>query len=156
LLSQTARRGQQGERLLRRALGPEAQLPEGPDVVDEDDRRKSQAAGYPPRAATEGRRASRRQRALLSALIVDVEAETSIRCRVENVSEQGARIRLADPRFLPQAFWLVAITAGLAYWAKTVWRDGDRLGITVDEPLDLKEPESLMARKLRPYWMSVR
>ena len=141
---------------MRRALGPEAQLPAGPDVVDEEDRRKGQAAGYPPRASTQGRRRSRRQRVLLSALIVDVDAETTIRCRVENVSEQGARIRLAGPGFLPPAFWLVAITAGLAYRATTIWRDGERLGVTVEEPLDLKDPDGQTARKLRSHWMNVR
>jgi PilZ domain len=141
---------------LRRAVGPQAQLTQTPDVHDDDERRKAQAPGFPYRAPTPGRRASRRQRVLLSALIVDVDAETTIRCRVENVSDQGARIRLADPRFLPPSFWLVAVTAGLAYWATTVWREDDRLGVTVEDPFDLKDPASLMGHKLRPYWLNAR
>ena len=152
------------EGALRRALEPALRLPEAPDILEaaeaveavEEDRRKGQAPGYPYRAPTMGRRKSRRQRVLLTALIIDVDAETIIRCRVENVSETGARLRLPDPQFLPASFWLVAVTAGLAYRATTVWRDGLRLGVSVDEPLDLNDPVSLLERRLRTFWMRAR
>jgi len=149
---------------LRRAIDPALRLPEAPDIIEaaeavegaEEDRRKGQAEGYPYREPTLGRRKSRRQRVLLTALIVDVESESIIRCRVENVSETGARLRLPDPQFLPASFWLVAVTAGLAYRATTVWRDGLRLGVSVEEPLDLNDPVSLLERRLRTFWMRAR
>ena len=143
---------------MRRAIEPALRLPEAPDVIEdgEEDRRKGQAPGYPPRAPTVGRRKSRRQRVLLAALIVELESDNVIRCRVDNVSESGARIRLPEPRFLPASFWLIAVTAGLAYRAKTTWRDGDRLGVSVEEPLDLNNALSLVERRLRTFWMSAR
>jgi hypothetical protein len=143
---------------LRRAIEPALRLPEAPDVIEdgEEDRRKGQAAGYPPRAPTMGRRKSRRQRVLLAALIVEFDSDSVVRCRVDNVSDSGARIRLPEPRFLPASFWLIAVTAGLAYRAKTIWRDGDRLGVSVEEPLDLNDPVSLVERRLRTFWMSAR
>jgi hypothetical protein len=144
--------------VLRLAIEPALRLPEAPDVIEdaEDDRRKGQAAGYPPRTPTMGRRKSRRQRVLLAALIVEFDSDSVIRCRVDNVSESGARIRLAEPRFLPASFWLIAVTAGLAYRARTIWRDGDRLGVSVEEPLDLNDPVSLVERRLRTFWMRAR
>jgi hypothetical protein len=143
---------------LRRAIEPALRLPEAPDVIEdgEEDRRKGQAAGYPARAPTMGRRKSRRQRVLLAALIVEFDSDSVVRCRVDNVSDSGARIRLPEPRFLPASFWLIAVTAGLAYRAKTIWRDGDRLGVSVEEPLDLNDPVSLVERRLRTFWMSAR
>ena len=152
------------EGVLRRAIEPALRLPEAPDIIEaaeaveavEEDRRKGQAAGYPYREPTMGRRKSRRQRVLLAAMIVDVDAETVIRCRVDNVSETGARLRLADRQFLPGSFWLIAVTAGLAYRAETVWRDGERLGVAVEEPLDLNDPVSQLERRLRTFWMRSR
>jgi hypothetical protein len=149
---------------LRRSIEPALRLPEAPDVVEsveaieaiEEDRRRGQAPGYPYRAPTMGRRKSRRQRVLLAALIVEFESDNIIRCRVDNVSENGGRIRLSEPRFLPASFWLIAVTAGLAYRAKTVWRNGDRLGVSVEEPLDLNDPVSLVERRLRTFWLRAR
>ena len=159
--------GNLGGAALRRAIDPALRLPETPDLIDvvedvgelegpEEDRRKGQAPGFPCRAPTMGRRKSRRQRVLLSALIVDAESDSVIRCRVENVSETGARLRLPDPRFLPASFWLIAVSAGLAYRARTIWRNGERLGVSVDEPLDLNDPVSLVERRLRTFWMRAR
>ena len=68
---------------MRRAIEPTLRLPEAPDVIEdgEEDRRKAQAAGYPPRAPpTMGRRKSRRQRVLLAALIVEFDADSVVRC----------------------------------------------------------------------------
>lgn len=152
---------------MRGAIEPALRLPEAPDILDviedaeadlilDEDRRKGHAPGYPYRAATMGRRNSRRQRVLLAALIVELESETAIRCRVENVSETGARLRLPDPRFLPATFWLIAVTAGLAYRAKTVWRNGERLGVAVEEPLDLNNPANGVERRLHSFWMRSR
>jgi hypothetical protein len=143
---------------LRRAIEPSLRLPEGPDIIEgvEEDRRKGTAPGFPERAPTLGRRTSPRQRVMLTALIVDIEAETVVRCRVENVSESGARLRLPEPRFLPPSFWLIAVTAGLAYRASTVWRDGVVLGISVADELDLNRAMGQIDQRLRSYWMRAR
>jgi hypothetical protein len=149
---------------LREAIEPALRLPEAPDIVEaaeavdgvEEDRRKGQAPGYPYRPPTLGRRQSRRQRVLLAGLIVDIEAETVIRCRVDNVSATGARLRVPDRQFLPARFWLIAVTAGLAYRASIARRDGDRLGVSVDSPLDLNEAVGRSETRLRSLWMRSR
>lgn len=149
---------------MRRAIDPSLRLPEAPDIIEaaeavvgvEDDRRKAQAPGYPYRPPTSGRRGSRRQRVLLSALIVDIESELVVKCRVDNVSETGASLRLSQPRFLPQTFWLIAVTAGLAYRAATAWREGVRLGVSVEEPLALKDAQAPLERRLRSFWLQAR
>lgn len=117
-------------------------------ALDEtDDRRKDSA-----RPATLGRRTSRRRKVLLTALVVDLDTETVVSCRVENVSDSGARIKLAERRFLPPAFWLIAVTAGLAYEATTIWREDDRLGIEVGEAVDLNDPLNRTERQLQKIW----
>ena len=95
---------------MRLAIEPALRMPEAPDVIEDlqEDRRKGVAPGFPSRAATLGRRKSRRQRVLLAVLIVEFDSDSVIRCRVDNVSESGARVRLPEPRFLPASFWLIA------------------------------------------------
>jgi PilZ domain len=119
---------------------------------DVDDRRKDATS----RAPTLGRRASPRRRVLLSALVVDLAKETIISCRVENVSETGARIKLAEPRFLPSTFWLIAITSGAAYNATVIWRVDERLGVELGEPVDLSDPADLVGRRLHKIWVARR
>jgi hypothetical protein len=125
------------------ALG--ASSPGGDDVED----RRKDASSRPP---TLGRRASQRRRVLLSALIVDLTQEVIVSCRVENVSDNGARLKLAEPRFLPRAFWLIALTSGLAYSANVVWREEDRLGVEVGEAVDLSDPIDAVGRRLEKIW----
>lgn len=122
--------------------------------VDEgaDDRRQDAS-----RPATPGRRASGRRRVLLSALIVDLAREAVVACRVENVSDQGARLKLAERSFLPATFWLIAVKAGVAFPTKTVWRDDDRLGVEVTgESVDLQEANGASERRLAAIWKSRR
>jgi hypothetical protein len=121
------------------------------ELVDDsdDDRRKD--ASRPP---TLGRRVARRRRVLLSALVVDLDSEAIVSCRVENVSDNGARIKLAERRFLPPTFWLIAVTSGLAFPAKTVWREDDRLGIEAGLSVDLSDPSNHQERRLQKIWMS--
>src|SRR5579871_6787164 len=128
----------------------ESLLSDAQPFIDDgsEDRRKSGLNGRPPRELTEGRRGSRRWRVLLSALIVDPAEELVIPCRAENVSDSGARIKLSEVRSLPATFWLIAVTAGLAYQAKVVWRQQERLGVEVGEPVCLKEAVSAVERRL--------
>jgi len=123
---------------------------------EEEDRRKIQADGFPSRAANDGRRAGVRRRVLLGAIIVDPDADSFLRCRLENVSEGGACLKLSERRFLPPNFWLVAVTTGLAHKARIAWRCDDRLGVSLDDPSDLNDPGSLLERRLRRVWISAR
>jgi hypothetical protein len=135
-----------------------SRLPNDVRVSDgaEEDRRKVQADGFPSRAADDGRRSAARRRVLLSAIIVDLGADGFVRCRLENVSDGGACLRLTQRRFLPPTFWLVAITSGLAYRAKIAWRSDDRLGVSLEDPGDLSDPANLLERRLRRIWLIAR
>ena len=115
---------------------------------DVEDRRKD-VSSRPP---TLGRRAAPRRRVLLTALVVDLVSDTVISCRIENVSDTGARIRLAEPRFLPPTFWLIAMTSGLAYSATTKWRQDERLGVEVGPSVDLADASGKADRQLQAIW----
>jgi hypothetical protein len=89
---------------------------------------------------------------MLSAVIVDFVSDTVVSCLIENVSEQGARIKLDGHRFLPSRFWLIAVTSGLAYDAQVAWREDDRLGAELGEFVDLSDPTSSIQRRLDKIW----
>jgi len=121
-----------------------------------DDRRRGLAEGFPPRPSNSNRRTSQRQRVLLSTLMVDLESDAIIPCRAENASLKGVRLRLPERCFIPPAFWLIAMTGGLAYKAKVKWRRDDRMGVSVEEPVDLSDPVTLTERRLHKIWQSRR
>jgi hypothetical protein len=100
-------------------------------------------------------RASPRRRVLLSALVVKSDFSGMFRCGVHDVSDNGARLKIPTGILLPADFWLIATSAGLAYEAKTVWRGYPNVGVSVGEPIDLQDPATRAARKLRTLWMSV-
>ena len=122
--------------------------PSSEPFLGEEDRRKDAS-----RPASMGRRGSRRQKVMLSAIAADLVGNAVISCRIENVSDRGARIKLAERRFVPSRFWLIAITAGLAFDAKVAWREDDRLGLEFGESVNLTDPASLTHRRLNRIWM---
>jgi hypothetical protein len=143
---------------MRETIGAAAFLANSSDEVDEggDERRKTVEAGFPARPDGLGRRTSWRQRVLLSALIFDRNTGSVHQCGLDNVSEGGARIRLADRSVLPPKFWIIACKTGLAYWAEMVWRQDDRLGVSAVEPIDLSDASSLVERRLKAVWLKGR
>jgi len=143
---------------MRETIGTAAFLSNSRDHSDEgcDERRKTALDGHPARPLALGRRASRRQRVLLSALIFDRSTGSVHHCSLDNVSEGGARIRLSERCLLPPKFWVIACTTGLAYWAETIWRHDDRLGVSALEPIDLSDPSSLVERRLKAVWVKDR
>jgi hypothetical protein len=104
---------------------------------------------------TGDQRRSPRRRVLLGALVVKTDLSGMFRCGVHEVSDHGARLKIPSGLLLPADFWLVATSAGLAYEAKTVWRGYPNVGVSVGDPMDLHDPMTRVARKLRVLWMSV-
>jgi hypothetical protein len=100
-------------------------------------------------------RASPRRRVLLSALVVKPDFTGLFRCGVHDVSDNGARLKIPTGILVPADFWLIATSAGLAYEARTIWRGYPNVGVSVGEPIDLQDPVTRDARKLRSLWMSV-
>ncbi|HEX4181689.1 MAG TPA: PilZ domain-containing protein [Caulobacteraceae bacterium] len=110
------------------------------------------------RAADRGcgdQRRSPRRRVLLGALVIRSDLSDMFRCGVHDVSDHGARLKIPSGLLLPADFWLIATSAGLAYEARTVWRGYPNVGVSVGDPVDLHDPASRIARKLRVLWMSV-
>jgi hypothetical protein len=104
---------------------------------------------------TSDQRLSQRRRVLLSALVVRSDFEGMFRCGVHDVSDSGARLKIPNGHLVPSDFWLVATSAGLAYEAKTIWRGYPNVGVSVGEPIDLHDPATRAARRLRVFWLSV-
>ena len=102
----------------------------------------------------EEKRGSHRRRVLLTALIVDQGFGNVVRCCVSDVSEHGARLKVPDGMILPSTFWLVAVSAGIAYQATTVWRRFPTAGVSVAEPIDLTEPAAGAGHQLRLLWLA--
>jgi hypothetical protein len=106
-------------------------------------------------AQDEDMRRSQRQRVLLSALVVDREFKSIFRCQVRNASDQGAGLRIPDSLLVPEGFWLVAISWGLAYEARLAWRRYPNAGVLLAEPIDLQTPIDQIGRQLRDIWRRV-
>jgi hypothetical protein len=127
-------------------MGPTTEKGSSSSADDRDNARKD-VTGLAP-----GRRTSKRQQVRLSALIVDLGKETVVQSRIENVSDTGACIRLSEPRPLPMTFWVIGLPSGLAFLAKKVWREDDRLGVEMGEAVDLRAPTTLSQRRLHKIW----
>jgi hypothetical protein len=114
---------------------------------------ESGAAAHPFATQPQDKRTAPRRRVLLSAMIVNHEFNTIFRCQVRDVSDQGARLNIPDCFLVPEGFWLIALSSGLAYEAKLAWRHYPNLGVSLGEPIDLDEPTSRVGRKLRGIWV---
>jgi hypothetical protein len=138
---------------VRQTIAEALSLDEQTPADDGSDERRKDGS----RPSTPGRRASRRRRVLLSALIVDLTKDSILACRVENVSAQGACLKLTERRFLPPTYWLIAVKAGVAFPAKTIWREDDRLGVeVVGESVDLQNASGASERRLLAIWKTRR
>jgi len=111
--------------------------------------------GTPANPFPADNRTAARRRVLLSALIVDTELNGVVACRVDNVSDSGARLTAPGSLLLPATFWLIAQKAALAYEAKTVWRRFPAAGVSLGPPIDLTSPTTETARRLRQFWATV-
>lgn len=143
---------------MRETIGAIASFADSPVYADDgcEERRQTAQDGFPARPPALGRRASWRQRVLLSALIFDRTTGSVHHCGLDNVSEGGARIRLSERCLLPPKFWVIACRTGLAYWAEIIWRRDDRLGVSAVEPIDLSEASNLVERRLKAVWLNGR
>jgi hypothetical protein len=80
-----------------------------------------------------------RQRALLTALVAYDQVSISFRCTIYDRSPSGARLKLPDGMLVPNQLWVVDVADGLAYPATTVWRRYPNVGVTLADPVDLKQ-----------------
>jgi hypothetical protein len=76
----------------------------------------------------EARRAER-ARALLGARIITNNHNSTVECRIRNISTIGARIVVGDAVAVPEAFELEVPQKGRSYNARVVWRTANETGI---------------------------
>jgi hypothetical protein len=103
----------------------------------------------------EDQRRTPRQRVLLSALVVHPDFNITFRCGIRDVSSEGARLKAPTGLLIPSDFLLVDIAAGKAYEAITAWRRYPYVGVAIRNPMDLADPPSRLARRLRTLWLGV-
>jgi hypothetical protein len=121
-----------------------------PDTVAEE------APNAPPAPVKvdgpENRRAPRR-RVLFTGRIVYGMQEMTVECAIQNISQTGARVRLAGVEALQPPVYLVDIRHGLAFRAHVRWRDGDRAGLSFSEYSDLSNPDVKVPTIVRRLWL---
>lgn len=93
-----------------------------------------------------------RRRVLLSALVVHTDFNIAFRCAIRDVSEEGARLKAPPGLLVPSDFLLIEIAGGRAFEARTAWRRYPYVGVAIGEPMDLVDPHTRLARRLRTLW----
>jgi PilZ domain len=85
------------------------------------------------RPHTELRKKPRRQFHYTARIIIDDNA-TPVACSIADISDLGARLRLAGEIELPETFWLLLTAKGNARRrCRTIWRDGLIVGVAFPE-----------------------
>ncbi|HXQ09398.1 MAG TPA: PilZ domain-containing protein [Caulobacteraceae bacterium] len=113
-----------------------------------------QAAAGPFSLTARDKRSAPRRRVLLSAVVVNREFDAIFPCQVRDVSDTGARLAIPDSFLVPAGFWLIAVSSGLAYEASLVWRRYPHAGVALGEPIELDEPPTRLAKRLRKVWVA--
>lgn len=108
----------------------------------------------PFQVTTREKRSTPRRRVLLSAIVVNDEFDGVVRCQLRDVSETGARLVIPASLLVPAGFWLIAVSAGLAYRAALVWRKYPNAGVALEEPIELDDPATRIAKRLRAIWVT--
>jgi len=66
-------------------------------------------------------RKSRRRPADLTAKIVSTQSPSAVSCKIQDISESGASIRVSESHVLPKRFYIVLSHTGMIYEAEVVW-----------------------------------
>lgn len=100
----------------------------------------AQSSIPPPDTRAAGRRRASRLRLGIPAVVVLVTGQ--FRCRLDNLSQSGARLALGDATPVIGASALLKIN-GIEGLGTIVWTSGPRFGLAFDEPLTLDEVVSV-------------
>ncbi len=77
------------------------------------------------------RRKPVRQKAQLRGLIVLIDGSSTTDCRIEDVSQEGARIVVNKGRLVPDHFYLLVTGKEFAYESKLAWGRSDEYGLKI-------------------------
>ncbi len=98
------------------------------------------------------RRAARR-RVLYSGKLVNDDASSTIDCVIRDLSETGAKVRLAGSTPVPAEVWLIEVREGLAFRCRVAWRASPELGLEFTSSHDLKDAATPELRMLKRIWV---
>lgn len=79
----------------------------------------------------EERRAAPRYRVLKSGQLKF--GNSSLECRIRNVSATGARIAVRNSNLIPNEFELVMVSDNISRHSHIVWRRDDQIGLAFDD-----------------------
>lgn len=82
---------------------------------------------------TDDQRASPRQRTLKGGRIVINDGYSTFQCTVRNLSETGARLKIASIIGIPETFQLV-MDDGRKFACQVAWKTETEIGVKFDHP----------------------
>lgn len=85
------------------------------------------------------RRKRGRRRAILAGYLILDEGRSSA-CRILDLSDIGARVRLPTMMVLPETFWLLNTSDWFAHEVKLAWRSGSEAGLHFLSNRNLRDP----------------
>lgn len=94
-----------------------------------------------------------RRRTILRGKIVFGLAARSVDCIIRDLSDTGAKVRLAGAEKLPKIAWLVDAGRGLAFEAQVIWTRDRDLGLKFIQCRNLSEEHSPEFRAMRQLWI---
>ncbi|WP_374571716.1 PilZ domain-containing protein [Phenylobacterium sp.] len=98
------------------------------------------------------RRSERRRKVLMSGKIAWRDNMLSGDCTIRDLSDGGAKVRLADP-LAPNDPVLIVLRTGQAFAARTAWRHGALAGLAFEESYDLTQPGPEPMPYTRRLWL---
>jgi hypothetical protein len=101
----------------------------------------------------ENHRLARRSRVLMDGKIAYAQGARSIDCTIRDLSETGARVRLAGPEPMPESVVLIQMRSGIAYEATVVWARDKDLGLTFIAAHHLDDACPPAMAPLRRLWL---
>jgi PilZ domain len=110
-------------------------------------------ATYADTPATE-KRPRRRQRVLLSAVVVYAEGKQSFDCTIRDISEGGARIAFQKGSQFPSSFYLINIRDRIVYDAGVVWCGPSEAGIAFTKTFPLSDLVDPAQSFLKRLWLN--
>lgn len=82
----------------------------------------------------EDKRVAPRKRVLKGARIAFNERSSTLSCTVRDISDTGARLRVAQGQAVPSQFDLIIDADGFEAPCSVAWRRGEEVGVTFDAP----------------------
>lgn len=114
---------------------------------------EAKPAAAPPSG---NRRQSQRHRVLLGGLIVTRNGTQSWDCNVRDLSETGAKIRIAPGQVIPEHCYFIQLKDGIAYEANVQWLHVPEVGLKFLNAHQLRDTSDPKYEHLRQLWMGKR